>query len=191
MSDGGVYYITGEIDDGDLTWLNEELLLKNMVPDWNDDIQLIINSPGGLLREGWPLIDLMDWISMDIRTVGIGEVCSLAVMLVAAGTPGMRMVTPNTSIMVHGFSGSAEGNYNDICATMKGLKDEQRRVLNFWKKHSKYKTDKDIRENLLKGTDIWLTPAEAVEHGIIDGIAGRVDVSREDDDSTKDDESNS
>lgn len=175
LRDYGVYHIVGPIGPGSLRNVNEDLILKNLDHSWTDDIQLIINSPGGVASEGWPLIDLMDWIRMDVRTIGMGDIYSFGSMLVAAGTAGKRFVTPNTSIMIHNFSGGVDGPYHEIVANMKQMHDEHHRTVRFWTQHSKYKTPEDVKKYLLKSEDVHLTPQEAIEHGIIDGIAGKHD----------------
>lgn len=175
LRDYGVYHIVGPIGPGSLRNVNEDLILKTLDSSWTDDIQLIVNSPGGLSSEGWPLIDLMDWIRMDVRTIGMGDIYSFGSMLVAAGTSGKRFVTPNTSIMIHNFSGGVDGPYHEIVANMKQMHDEHHRTVRFWTQHSKYKTPEDVKKYLLKSEDVHLTPQEAIEHGIIDGIAGKHD----------------
>jgi ATP-dependent protease ClpP protease subunit len=68
----GIYYITGEIGFNSLLDIHQDILLKHMDPKWTDDIQLIINSYGGYVAEGYSLIDLLDWVRMDVRTIAIG-----------------------------------------------------------------------------------------------------------------------
>lgn len=173
LQDRGVYHIAGHLHDGSLRRINEDIILKQLSTTWTDDIQLIVNSPGGLSCEGWPLVDILDWIRMDVRTVGMGDIASFGTMIVAAGTPGKRFVTPNTSIMVHNFYGGVDGKYTDIVANMKQMHDEHHRAVRFWTQHSKYNTVEEVMEHLLKSEDVHLTPEEALTHGIIDGIAGK------------------
>ena len=110
LRNSGIYYITGEIDTDSLLGYHQDILAKEIDPKWrNKDIQLIINSIGGEVSEGWMLIDLIDYVRMDVRTVGMGEICSLGTMLVAAGTKGKRSCSANCSLMVHGFSMSMSG----------------------------------------------------------------------------------
>ncbi len=171
LKNKGIYYITGLIEEDTLLEYHQDVVLKHLNTSWKSDIQIIINSPGGSLVEGWPFIDLLQWVKMDVRTVGMGEICSLGAMLLASGTKGKRFATVNSSIMIHNFWTSVSGHYNDIIANMKTIEDENKRMLTFWKTHSKYKTNEEIQKNLLKAVDCWLTPEEAIQHGIIDGIA--------------------
>jgi ATP-dependent Clp protease protease subunit len=170
----GIYYITGEIEEGHLLSIHQDILSKHLDPNWVDDIQLIINSIGGTIAEGWSLIDLLDYIRMDVRTVGIGEICSLGASLVAAGTIGKRVVTKNCCIMVHGFSsyGCINGTREQMVSQMKFVEQEHSRDVAFWIRQSKYKTQAEVEKNLLTGNDIYMTPEEGLLHGIVDAIVG-------------------
>lgn len=170
----GIYYITGEIEENSLLDLHQDLILRDLDQDWQDDIQLIVNSVGGITSEGWALTDLMDFVRMDFRTVGIGEICSLGTCIVANGTKGKRFLAPNCSVLVHGMSACLPGgNKHQIVSQMKFVMDEHKRELEFWVRNSKYETPEDVEKYLIKEVDVIMTPEEALEHGIVDGIIGR------------------
>ena len=78
LRNAGIYYITGEIDTDSLLAIHQDILAKHIDPSWrNREIQLVINSIGGEVSEGWMFLDLLDFVRMDVRTVGMGEICSL------------------------------------------------------------------------------------------------------------------
>lgn len=167
----GIYYITGEIDEDSLLDIHQDVLLKHLSPSWKGDIQLIINSVGGDTAQGWAFIDLLDWVRMEVRTTGLGVCLSLGAELLACGTPGKRTVAKNTSIMIHGASTwGIEGNMQQIAAAASDMKQEYERTVRFWKEHSIYKTDEEVKEKLLDGQDHYLTPEQALSIGIIDNI---------------------
>jgi ATP-dependent Clp protease protease subunit len=167
----GIYYITGEIEAGGLLEIQQDILIKHLDPNWKDDVQLIINSPGGESCEGWALVDLLDWVKMDVKTVGIGQVCSLGAILVACGTPGKRALTRNSSMMIHGASTyGVGGNVQQLATHMKDMEIEFEKSLRFWSEHSKYKTKEEVKSVFLNGLDVYLTPEDAVGHGVIDVI---------------------
>ena len=87
----GIYYITGEIEDESLVEIHQDIVLKHLDPKWKDDIQVIVNTVGGYCPETWGLVDLLDYVRMDVRTVGLGECCSAGAVLLASGTPGKRV----------------------------------------------------------------------------------------------------
>ena len=170
----GIYYITGDIEPGSLLEIHQDILLKHLDPKWSDDIQLIINSCGGETGEGWALVDLLDWVKMDISTTGLGMCASMGAVLLSCGTPGKRTVGKNTSIMVHGaYIGGVDGNYQQLIAATIDMKHEFDRAVNFWQEHSCYKTEEEIKKFFLNGFDHYWTPEEALAHGIIDTIVGQ------------------
>ena len=129
----GIYYITGEIETNSLLEIHQDILLKHLDPAWHDDIQFIINSVGGEVAEGWALIDLLDWVKMEVQTTGLGLCASLGAMLLASGTTGKRRLGRNASLMVHGASvGYAGGNYQQLVTLTEDMKQEQRRAIEFW-----------------------------------------------------------
>jgi ATP-dependent Clp protease protease subunit len=165
----GIYYLSGEIESGSFSTISQDILSKHLDPKWKDDIQLIINSPGGETSEAWALIDLLDWVRMDVRTIGMGMCCSMGAILLASGTPGKRTVTPNCSIMIHGASISwAAGNQQQIATVVKDMTNEFNRHIRFWINHSKYLSKEEIEKKFLSGFDNWFTAEEALKHGIVD-----------------------
>jgi ATP-dependent Clp protease protease subunit len=172
LRNNGIYYITGEIAEDSLLGYHQDILAKHLDKRWkNKDIQLIINSIGGEVPEGWMLIDLMDYVRMDVRTVGMGEICSLGTMLVAAGTIGKRSVSANCALMVHGFSMSGiSGTRQRLIDTMGFVEREHEREILFWERCSKLSRD-DVEKLFLDGRDHYFTPHEALELGIVDEVS--------------------
>jgi len=171
LRNAGIYYITGEIDTDSLLAIHQDILAKHIDPSWrNREIQLVINSIGGEVSEGWMFLDLLDFVRMDVRTVGMGEICSLGTMLVAGGTKGKRVVSPNCSLMVHGFSMSMHGTRQRLLDTMGFVEREHEREAEFWVKQSKLKRA-DVEKLFLDGRDHYFTPREALKIGIVDEIS--------------------
>lgn len=169
----GIYYLYGEIAEGSLLDIHQDVLLKHLTPSWKDDIQIFINSPGGDCAELWALIDLLEFVRMDIQTIGIGQICSAAAILLAAGTKGKRKIAPNGHIMIHQFSTIAMGNVSQLVAETRAIEQEQARHINFWKTHTNLKTDQEVISTLLTGVDLNLSPEEALRLGIVDQIVGK------------------
>lgn len=173
LKEKGIYYITGAIDENGLLDIHQDILLKHLDPKWNQDIQLIINSVGGSCSEGWALLDLLDWIKMDVRTTGLGFCASLGAVLVACGTKGKRSATRNTSFMIHGaFAGHMEGNKQQIAAQVRDFEQEYERDIRFWLEHSKFTRKQEIENNFLNGIDKYISPEEALKFEIIDEVIG-------------------
>lgn len=168
----GVYYLTGEIENDSLLDIHQDILDKHLDEKWNKDIQIIINSCGGLCTETWALIDLLDWCKMDVRTVGMGECSSMGAILLACGTPGKRMAAKNCEIMIHKHMMGMYDKHDELIASMKSSDDEYRRQVHFWLEHSKYTKESEILKHILTTTDNFLTPLEAYKHGIVDQVQG-------------------
>ena len=77
--------------------------------DPNKDIQLYINSPGGMVTAGMAIYDTMQYIKCDVSTICIGLAASMGAFLLAGGTKGKRFALPNSEIMIHQPSGGAKG----------------------------------------------------------------------------------
>jgi ATP-dependent Clp protease protease subunit len=172
LKERGIYYITGEIEEGSLLEIQQDILLKHLDLEWKDDVQLIINSPGGEIYETWALLDLLAWIRMDVRTTGLGLCGSAGACLVACGTPGKRALAHNATMMIHGPYLEMGGNVPQLAANMSAAYKEYERDLRFWVRHSKYHTTEDIKKHFLNGIDTYLSADEAKKHGVIDHIIG-------------------
>ena len=82
--------------------------------DPGKDIQLYINSPGGMVTAGLAIYDTMQYIKCDVSTICIGMAASMGAFLLAGGTKGKRMALPNSEIMIHQPSGGAQGQATEI-----------------------------------------------------------------------------
>ena len=82
--------------------------------DPGKDIQLYINSPGGMVTAGLAIYDTMQYIKCDVSTICIGLAASMGAFLLAGGTKGKRMALPNAEIMIHQPSGGAKGQATEI-----------------------------------------------------------------------------
>jgi ATP-dependent Clp protease protease subunit len=169
----GVYYIQGDIDDGSLTDIHQDMLLKYLT-GWDKDFQIFINSGGGETTACWALIDLIKFLEqrITIKTIGIGSVCSMAAVLLAAGSKKHRFLSPRCSVMVHQprLFAYMEGKKDDILSHVEDISLEYERFVQFWIEHSKCKTKKQVEQKLLPGRDHNLTSEQAIELGIADKI---------------------
>ena len=82
--------------------------------DPGKDIQLYINSPGGMVTAGLAIYDTMQYIKCDVSTICIGLAASMGAFLLSGGTKGKRLALPNAEIMIHQPSGGAKGQATDI-----------------------------------------------------------------------------
>ncbi|MBQ3030777.1 MAG: ATP-dependent Clp endopeptidase proteolytic subunit ClpP [Agathobacter sp.] len=135
--------------------------------DPGKDIQLYINSPGGMVTAGMAIYDTMQYIKCDVSTICIGLAASMGAFLLAGGTKGKRFALPNAEVMIHQPSGGAKGQATDIQITAENI----------------LKTKKKLNEILAANTgktyeqvvadterDYYMSAEEALEYGLIDGV---------------------
>ncbi len=143
-------------------------LLFSASRDPNKDIQLYINSPGGVLTSALAIYDTMQYIKCPISTVCIGSAASGAAVLLAAGTKGKRFSLPNAQILLHqvAVSGvSGEAVEVEIAAKqIIKLKDKVNRILANHTGQPLEKVEKDTDR------DFYLSAEEAKEYGLIDEV---------------------
>lgn len=89
-------------------------LLHLEAEDPGKDIALYINSPGGDMTGLFAIHDTMQFIASDVATICVGQACSAAAVLLAAGAPGKRAVLPNSRVLIHQPHGGAQGQSTDI-----------------------------------------------------------------------------
>ena len=108
-----VIFCVGPIEDHMANLIVAQLLfLESENPD--KDINLYINSPGGVVTAGLAIYDTMQYIRCDVSTMCIGQACSAASLLLMAGAKGKRYALPNSRVMIHQPSGGAQGQATDI-----------------------------------------------------------------------------
>jgi ATP-dependent Clp protease, protease subunit len=134
------------------------------------DISIYINSPGGVTTAGFAILDTMELIKPDVRTICIGMAASFGAMLLLAGTKGKRYALPNSEIMIHQPLGGARGQATEIEITA-------RRILKLREQLNKMiaeRTGQSV-EKIARDTerDYFMTAEEALEYGIIDKIVSR------------------
>ncbi len=141
------------------------IFLEGEDPD--REINLYINSPGGVVTAGLAIYDTMQFIKPPVSTLCLGQAASMGAVLLAAGATGKRYALPNSRIMIHQVLGGAQGQYSDVeIATreMKKMRDQLNTILS---NH----TGRTV-EQVVKDTDrnYFMSPAEAKEYGLIDEI---------------------
>ncbi|XP_016842073.1 ATP-dependent Clp protease proteolytic subunit [Nasonia vitripennis] len=130
-------------------------------------IHLYINSPGGVVTAGLGIYDTMQYVLPPVATWCVGQACSMASLLLAAGAPGMRHALPNARIMIHQPSGGVQGQATDIRIQAEEILKLKGQINALYAKH----TGLDIQriENNME-RDKFMTPIEAKEFGIIDKV---------------------
>lgn len=108
-----VIFLSGEVEDRMANLIVAQLLfLESEHPD--KDINIYINSPGGSVTAGMAIYDTMQFIKCDVRTLCIGQACSMGAFLLAGGTKGKRAILPHARVMIHQPLGGYRGQASDI-----------------------------------------------------------------------------
>ena len=161
-----IVFVGGPIDDSVANVVVAQLLFLE-AEDPDKDINLYINSPGGVVTAGLAIYDTMQYIRPDVSTICIGQAASMGSLLLAAGAPGKRYALPLARIMIHQPLGGAQGQSTDIQIQAKEILRLREIGNDILVKH----TGQD-REKIIQDTerDNFMTAQEAKEYGLIDEV---------------------
>ena len=130
-------------------------------------VHMYINSPGGSVTAGLGIYDTMQYVLPPIATWCVGQACSMASLLLAAGSPGMRYSLPNSRIMIHQPSGGTSGQATDIQIHAEEIIKLKNQINHLYVKHTGLELSR-VEKSMER--DKFMSPAEAKEFGIIDRI---------------------
>jgi len=160
-----IIWLAGPVNDRMSTVVQAQLMfLDNLEVK---DITLHVDSPGGSVKSGLSIVDVMDYISSDLVTINTGMAASMGSILLGAGTKGKRHTLPHSRVMLHQVSTGASGNLQDIRVS---IAEGEKYNTELFRLLGKY-TDKDPKQ-VLDDTnrDMWLNADEALAYGIVDNI---------------------
>jgi ATP-dependent Clp protease protease subunit len=112
MLEQRVVFLTGQVEDYMANNIIQQLLYLDQQN--HDDINMYINSPGGVVTSGMGIYDTMNFIKSDVSTLCIGQAASMGAFLLSAGAPGKRLSLPESRIMIHQPLGGAQGQATDM-----------------------------------------------------------------------------
>lgn len=162
--------LMSDIDDDSAKEIIQWIIESNFSEDPPDILNLLVCSPGGTLSAAFAIIDVMKSSHIPIRTIGVGQIASAGLMIFMAGTKGQRVLTPNTSIMSHAWSGGSLGKAHELFAIGKEFELTNERMINHYIKHTGLKKA-DILKYLLPPQDVYLSADEAKKLGLCDVIS--------------------
>jgi ATP-dependent Clp protease protease subunit len=161
-----IIFIGAPIDDVFANLIIAQLLFLE-AEDPKKDINLYVNSPGGLVTAGLAIYDTMNYIRPDISTICIGQAASMGAVLLAAGTKGKRFSLPNSRIMIHQPLGGFQGQATDIEIHAREILKMRERLNEILVLHTGQPMEK-IRLDTER--DFFLSGAQAQEYGLIDEV---------------------
>ena len=161
-----IIFLVGPINDNVASLVTAQLLFLES-EDPKKEINLYINSPGGLVTAGLGIYDTMQYIKPDVSTLCIGQAASMGSFLLAAGKKGKRFSLPNSRIMVHQPSAGFQGQATDIEIHANEVLALKKRLNEIYSKHTTKSVD-EIKKALER--DNFMTPEVAKEFGLIDAV---------------------
>jgi len=161
-----IIFLGSGIDDGVADALVAQLLFLE-AEDPEKDIQIYINSPGGSVTAGLAIYDTMQQVAPDVVTICYGLAASMGAFLLSGGTKGKRLALPNARIMIHQPLGGAQGQAVDIEIQAREILFLKDTLNGLMAEHTGQPLDKITEDT---DRDYFLSPAEAVEYGLIDRV---------------------
>ena len=161
-----IIFLVGPINDNVASLVTAQLLFLES-EDPKKEINLYINSPGGLVTAGLGIYDTMQYIKPDVSTLCIGQAASMGSFLLAAGKKGKRFSLPNSRIMVHQPSAGFQGQATDIEIHANEVLALKKRLNEIYSKHTGKSID-EVKKALER--DNFMTPDTAKEFGLIDEV---------------------
>jgi ATP-dependent Clp protease protease subunit len=173
-----IVMLNGPVEDGMANLIVAQLLYLES-QNAEKDINLYINSPGGAVTAGLAIYDTMQYIKPDVRTIVMGQACSMGSFLAQAGAAGKRVVLPESRTMIHRVSSGTPGTRGSVHVQELEFEDA-RRHFEESKKVNKRLTELYVKHNTAGKTyeelfetmkfDTFLTAEEAVENGFADKV---------------------
>ena len=165
-----ILWVAGPVNDNMSTVVQAQLMFLDNVQQ--KDITMHVDSPGGSVKSGLSMIDVMNYIHSDIITINTGMAASMGSILLGAGTKGKRFSLKNSKVMLHQVSSGVQGNIQDIRITLAETEKYNKILFDLLGKYCK-KDPKELLE--FTNRDQWLTATEAVEYGIIDEVIEKLE----------------
>lgn len=163
--------------EGTVTTDSANLIIAQLLfleaEDPEKEINLYINSPGGMVTAGLAVYDTMQYIRCPITTICMGMAMSFGAVLLTAGTKGKRFALPNSRIMIHQpliSGGGINGQATEIEIEAKEIGDTKRRLNEIIAKHTGQSVEKVTRDS---ERNFYLSAEEAKAYGLIDEVIAR------------------
>jgi len=161
-----IIFVGTPIDDVISNVIIAQLLFLE-AEDPEKDINVYVNTPGGLVTAGLAIYDTLQYVKPAIATICVGQAASMGALLLAAGTKGKRYALPNSRIMIHQPRGGFEGQATDIGIQAEEIIKIRRRLDEIMAKHTNQPVDKVHRDS---ERDYFMSAEEAKTYGLIDEV---------------------
>jgi ATP-dependent Clp protease protease subunit len=161
-----IVFLGTPVDDDVANVITAQMLfLESEDPD--KDINLYINSPGGVVSAGMAIYDTMQYVKPQVSTICLGQAASMGAFLLSGGAPGKRFALPNARIMIHQPSGGSQGQATDIEIQAKEIIRLKKRLNEIMAKNTKQPLERIERDT---ERDYFMSAVEAKEYGLVDEV---------------------
>lgn len=138
--------------------------------DTEKDINLYINSPGGVVSAGMAIYDTMQFVKSDVATTCVGMAASMGAVLLTAGAKGKRHALPHSRVMIHQPLGGVQGQASDIEIEAQEIVRLKKELSSILAEHTGQSVDKVVEDS---DRNKWMTSDEAKDYGLIDHVMRR------------------
>jgi len=167
-----IIFIGEDVHDGMAnTIIAQMIFLESEDPD--KDINVYINSPGGVVTAGLAIYDTMQYIKPDVATICMGQASSMGALLLAAGAKNKRMALPHARVMIHQPAGGFQGQATDIDIQAREIMKVKENINNILATHTGQPLDK-VRNDTER--DFFMSSQDALEYGIIDKVIAKREI---------------
>ena len=164
-----IIFLGSAIDDNIANLIIAQMLFLES-EDPEKDINLYINSPGGLVSAGLAIYDTMQYVKPAVSTICMGQAASMGALLLAGGEGGKRFALPNSRILIHQPLGGAQGQATDIDIQAREILRIREELTKIMVKHTGQPLDKVYRDT---ERDFYMNGQQAREYGIIDNVIAK------------------
>jgi len=164
-----IVFITGAVEDNVSTLVVAQLLFLE-ADNPKKEINMYINSPGGVVTSGLAIYDTMQFVRPPVSTLCVGQAASMGSLLLAAGAKDLRFALPNARIMIHQPSGGFQGQATDIMLHAQEILNLKKRLNEIYVKHTGQSLKK-VEDALER--DTFLTAEMARDFGLVDQVIAK------------------
>ena len=161
-----IIFVGSGIDDLIANLIIAQMLFLQM-EDPHKDINVYINSPGGMVTAGLAIYDTIQFVKPDVATYCIGQAASMGAVLLAAGTKGKRFSLPEARIMIHQPWGGTQGAAADISIQAQEILRMRDRLNDILARHTGQSMDKIQKDT---DRDFFMSAEDAKTYGLVDEV---------------------
>ena len=161
-----IVFMDGEINDISADLVVAQLLFLDG-QEYEKDINLYINSPGGSVTAGLAIYDTIQHLRSNVQTICLGQAASMAALILTAGTAGKRQVLPSSRVLIHQPWGGAQGQARDIGIQSREIIRLKKMTIEYFAFHTG-KTVEQVASDMER--DLYMSAQDAVAYGVADTI---------------------